>query len=147
MKKAILPLSVGILAVALGVFSSADTSHGAFHLMRIYGVMAGANGDANVQYVELRMTDAGQNFVGTHDICFFDATGAPYARFTFPSMVANGADEASILVGTTEFDAAWSAGSPDEPFFIAITEENTVKISDGTGESHPVRGPAGKVIF
>lgn len=142
MKKAILPFIVGMLAVALGVFSSADTSQGAFHLMRVYGVMAGANGDANIQYVELRMTDAGQNFVSTHDICFFDAGGAPYARFTFPGNVANGADEASILVGTSEFDAAWP-GTPDFIFGAG----NTTAIAGGADVSHPVRGPAGKVIF
>ncbi len=147
MKKAILPLGIGLLSVAVGLFSSADTSDAAFHWMRVYGVMAGANGDANIQYVELRMTHSGQNFVDTHDICFFDSTGAPYARFTFPDNVPNGADEASILVGTTEFDAVWSAGSPDDAFFVAITEENTVKISDGSPEPHPVRGPAGKVAF
>jgi hypothetical protein len=111
--------------------------------MRVYGVMGGANGDANIQYVELRMADPGQNFVATHDICFFDASGAPYARFTFPSSVGNGADEDSILVGTSEFDANWVAGSPDFTFSAA----NTTAIAGGADVLHPVRSPAGKVSF
>jgi hypothetical protein len=147
MKKNILSFAIGLVAIALGLFASSDTSDAAFHWMRVYAVMAGANGTSDIQYVELRMTHSGQNFVAGHDICFFDATGAPYARFTFPSDVVNDADEASILVGTTEFDAAWTAGSPDDPFFVAVTAENTVKISNGSGEPHPVRGPSGKVSF
>ncbi len=135
---------IGIaLATFVGIISMTQPSDAAFHLMRVYGVMAGAAGNGNIQYVELRMTDAGQNFVAGHHICFFDASGAPYARFEFMSPnPANGADEASILVGSSEFDVAW-AGTPDKIFGSA----NTVAIATGADVSHPVRAPAGKVAF
>jgi hypothetical protein len=129
--------------VAVGFLGSPKESDAAFHLMRIYGVGGGAFGDPNIQYVQLRMVTGGQNFVANHDICFFDATGAPYARFRFPSNVANGTGTPSILIATAEFDAAWAAGSPDFIFSGA----NTTQIAALADVSHPVRGPAGKVAF
>ena len=136
-------LAFGVVVIAATMFSSSRDSDAAFHLMRVYGVMGGAGGGSAVQYVELRMSDPGQQFVGTHDICFFDAAGAPYARFTFPNNTSNGADEASILVGTAEFDTAWAAGSPDFTFSAA----NTTAIAGGADVLHPVRQPSGKVVF
>jgi hypothetical protein len=139
-------LIVASLAVAVGLtalLGNAKSSDAAFHLMRIHNVMGGASGSSTIQYVELRMSDPGQNFVSSHVICFFDTAGAPYARFTFPGNVASGADEASILIGTAEFDAAWAAGSPDFTFSAA----NTTAIAAGADVNHPIRQPGGKVIF
>lgn len=139
--------TVIVLLVVAGVFGGvliySQTAESAFHLMRVYGVMGGAEGNANVQYVELRMTDSGQNLVAGHHICFFDGAGNPWARFRFPTNVANGNDEASILVGTAEFDSAWGAGSPDFTF----TGSNTVAIDAGADPEHPVVSPAGKAAF
>ncbi|HEY5625903.1 MAG TPA: hypothetical protein VIT93_05400 [Dehalococcoidia bacterium] len=135
---------IGLLAMAafIGV-SQAERSDAAFHIMRVYGVMGGAGGDADVQYAELRMAAAGQSLVAGHHLCFFDASGAPYARFQFPSSVGNGASGASILVATSEFDAAWAAGPPDFRF----TGANTVAIAGGADVTHPIRSPGGKVSF
>lgn len=143
MRKAWTLLILCVLVAGTGIFLGSWDAHAAFHIMRVYGVMGGATGNASIQYVELRMADPGQNFVATHAICFFDASGAPYARFTFPSNTANGNDEASILVGTAEFDASWAAGSPDFTFSAA----NTTAIASGADVNHPVRAPAGKVVF
>jgi hypothetical protein len=138
-------LAIIVIAAAVGLigFGQTERSDAAFHIMRVYGVLGGAGGDTDIQYVELRMAAAGQNFVATHDLCFFDASGAPYARFTFPSMVSNGANGASILTATSEFDAAWAAGSPDFVFSGA----NSVAIAGGADVNHPMRSPAGKVAF
>ena len=143
MRKAWTLLVLSVFIAGTGLFVSSRDASAAFHIMRVYGVMGGANGNANIQYVELRMADPGQNFVSTHDICFFDPSGAPYARFTFPANVANSADEASILVGTSEFDANWAAGSPDFTFSAA----NTTAIAGGADVLHPLRSPSGKVSF
>jgi len=145
MRKAWTLLVLSVLIAGTGLFVSSQDASAAFHIMRIHGVMGGANGDANIQFVELRMADPGQNFVDTHDICFFNASGAPVARFTFPSSVGSGADEASILVGTTglnSFDSNWAVGSPDFPF-----AGNTVAIPSGLPVTNPVPAPAGKVSF
>jgi hypothetical protein len=143
MRKSLSVLALAAVMVAVGLLGSPRESDAAFHLMRVYGVMGGAFGDPNIQYVQLRMTNPGQNFVQGHDICFYDATGAPYARFRFPSNVANGTGTPSILIGTAEFDAAWAAGSPDFTFSGA----NTTQIAPLADVSHPVRAPAGKVAF
>ncbi len=135
---------VFLLAVAalIGV-SQAQPSGAAFHIMRVYGVMGGANGDSNVQYVELRMAAAFQNVVSGHHLCFYDATGSPYARFAFTSNVSNTVNGSSILIGTSEFDAVWAAGSPD----FVLSGANTVAIAGGADVAHPVRSPGGKVSF
>src|SRR3990172_7969803 len=146
MRKAWTLLVLSVLIAGTGFFVSSQDAAASFHIMRVYGVMGGANGNANIQYVELRMPDPGQNFLssgsgGTAVLCFFDAGGAAYARFKFSSDVGNGADEASILVGTAEFDTAWAAGSPDFTFSAA----NTVDVGGGADVAHPIRSPAGKV--
>ena len=148
MRKAWTLFVLSVLIGVTGLLVSSQDAAASFHIMRVYGVMGGANGNANIQYVELRMADPGQNFLvlgsgGTAVLCFFAASGAPYARFKFPSDVGNGADEASILIGTSEFDAAWAAGSPDFTFSAA----NTTAIAGGADVNHPVRAPAGKVAF
>jgi hypothetical protein len=142
-------MTKGILLAALvaATFTAALLTHvgqssASFHLQRIDGAMAGANGNSTIQYVELRSANIGQNFVGTRAICFYDSAGAPYAEFKFPANVANGADGASILVGTAEFDAAWPAGAPDFTF-----TGNTTAIALGADTDHPMRSPGGKISF
>jgi len=140
-------LAVLVAVVGLSMFAGARDTDSAFHIMRIWGVMGGAGSNATVQYVELRMPDSGQNFIGTHHLCFYDAAGTPIARFRYPASVANGATGASILVGTEEFDAAWSAGAPDFLF-----EGNSVSLPSGAaialGDPNPIfAAPAGKVAF
>jgi hypothetical protein len=143
MRKAFLGACLVAAISMAAIFASVSTTDAAFHIMRIYNVMGGSGGDPNVQLVELRMADPGQNLVGTHVLCFFDASGAPYARATFPMNVGNAVDEASILFGSAEFDAVWAAGSPDFTFSSA----NTTAIAPGADVNHPVRAPAGKIIF
>jgi hypothetical protein len=77
-----------------------------FHLMRINELMAQAGGDPRVQFIELEMTFLGQNFVGGHQLHFFDATGKETGVFMIPGNVTNGGSVApfpSILFGTQAF--------------------------------------------
>ncbi len=137
-----------LAAVIVGLLAQPQPASAAFHWMRVYAVMGGADGNANIQYVELRMADPGQIFVSATEICFFDAAGDPWARFSFPGSVANGVDEASILIGTTtpapgvNFDSSWAAGSPDFSF-----AGNTTGIAVGADPEHPVVPGSGKVAF
>ncbi|MEX0682056.1 MAG: hypothetical protein WD904_04815 [Dehalococcoidia bacterium] len=96
------------------------------HLLRVDRVMA----DGDIQYVQLRMTTGGQGVVDGKQICFYDATGTPAGSFTFPEDLDVATDEATVLIGTAEFDAAWTGGDSDYQL---------------TG--HPVPHPAGKVTF
>ncbi len=143
MRNACVLLALASIALGAGLISSPDRAGAAFHLMRVYAVGGGALGDADIQWVELRMTDPGQNFVANTHLCFYDAAGAPHARFTFATGVGNGVDEASILVGSSEFDSAWAAGSPDFTFAAA----NTVALGGTATPEHPIASPAGKVAF
>ncbi len=82
--------------------------------MRVYGVMGGLSGDTSIQYVELRMSIGGQVFTTGSQLHFFNASGTETGTYTLSTgPMSNGATAASILIGTSAFDAAWSAGSPD----------------------------------
>ena len=98
---------LGILV--LGATAPLEAS---FHFMEISEVMVGAGGDCRIQFVELRMTLAGQNFVRTHELFFFDAAGNPLGDFPLPENVTNGAEGSHILIGTQEFADA-SSVAPD----------------------------------
>lgn len=122
---------------------NAPEAEASFHLMRVYSVMGGRNGDANVQYVELRMTAGGQNQLSGHRLCFYDNAGNPWARFDFtvpnPSVSASGS---SILIGTNAMNAVWP-GTPDK-FFNSTT---TTALDPSADVNAPIPQPAGKVVF
>jgi hypothetical protein len=143
MRKVLTVLVLAAVMVGVGFLGSPKDSDATFHLMRVYGVMGGGFNNFDVQYVELRMTTGGQQFVKDHDICFYDAAGAPYAIFNFPMNAANGTGTDSILIGSSQFDSAWAVGSPDF-FFNGST---VTQIATGADVFHPVRWPAGKVSF
>jgi hypothetical protein len=89
---------------------STAPAHAAFHVMVIDEVMYGAGGDSDIQFVELKMQAGGQNFVNGTKLVFYNAAGTQTSVFTLPSNVGNGANGASILIGTTQFAAASSVG-------------------------------------
>ena len=101
-----------VLGAALLFFLTPQQAAGAFHLMRIDEVMAGADGDASIQFVELQMETSGQNIVSGHTIQFYNSAGAQTGTFIFSSNVSNFASGASILIGTTAFASA-SSVAPD----------------------------------
>ena len=93
-------------ALVLGV--TAPSAQGAFHLMKVSEVFPGTNADVNTAFIELKMFDAGQNLVGGHKVDYYTASGTLLGSFTFPSNVANGESQRSILIGDTA-----AAGAPD----------------------------------
>lgn len=143
-------LLIGLIVVAGSILSqTAQDAHAVFHLMRIHAVMGGVNGNANIQYVELRMCSGGQNLVSGHELQFFDAAGTLKATFTFPSNVTNGVLGDSILIATAEYNAAstgpgagGNGGNADFTFWTT----NTVG-ANGGDPLHPVQSPNGKVTF
>lgn len=137
-----------IVATSALLLSGGGVADASFHCMRIHAVMGGFNGDNNIQYVELRMSAAGQTLVGGHTIQFFNADGAPRTTFTFPlGAVVNGDPGDSILIATSEFsDPLYpghaTGGVPDYTFTLA----NTTGGTDAT-RKHPVSVPGGTVVF
>jgi hypothetical protein len=143
--RALSVLLAGFLGVVLVVVGQRGVTEASFHCMRIHAVVGGLGGDANAQYVELRMNTGLQNLVGPPSpktIEFRDAAGTLKATFTFPSNPANAATGDSILIGTSEFNAAVTGGSSDYTFSGA----NTVGANSGD-PLHPVQAPGGKVAF
>lgn len=142
---ALVLLSAAVAAALIGLIEMRDAppADASFHLMRVYSVMGGRNGDANVQFVELRMAASGQNQLSGHRLCFYDAAGNPWARFDFtvpnPSVSSSGS---SILIGTSAMNAVWP-GTPDK-FFNSTT---TTALNASADVNAPIPQPAGKVIF
>jgi hypothetical protein len=136
------------VAAFVALASGGSAAYASFHCMRIHAVLRSYNGNANIQYVELRMNAGAQVFLGSRTIEFRDATGVLKATFTFPPVVPFGpsvpnfAVGDSILIGTSQFNAAVTGGAAD----FVFTALNTVG-SNGGDPLHPVQGPGGKIAF
>ncbi len=143
--------AVGIATLAL-VSAGSPTALAAFHCMRVHAVMAGYNGNNNIQYVELRMDTGGQSFVGGHDIKFY--SGDPSvpanlkATFTFPANVMGNAGTGdSILIATAEFNSTVMGGTADFVFKAAPDPQANTVGSNGGDPLHPIQSPNGLVYF
>jgi len=95
-------------------FAAAPPSLADFHFMKIVEVFGGAAASPNAQYVELKMFAGGQTNLGGHWVRVFDAAGALVGggTFTFTGPVGNGANQATILIGTSEA-ASFFGVTPD----------------------------------
>jgi cysteine-rich repeat protein len=105
--------AVAIMAVAWALNPgglAADPS--TFHFMSIVEVFPGAAVQPNAQYVVLQMYFAGQNFVAGHKLFIFNAAGVKIDSATFPANVANGANQAKILIGTSQVSSFFNV-TPD----------------------------------
>jgi hypothetical protein len=85
----------------LALLALAPPALATFHEISIREVYPGGANDAS--YVELQMWTAGQNFVGTHRLVAYNANGSVNEDFAFPSSVASGANQATILVADTSY--------------------------------------------
>jgi hypothetical protein len=120
-----------------------------FHEMSIREIYAGS---PESQYVELQMWAAGQNFVESHVLKTYSASGVLNSTNTFASDVPNGANQSTILLATpaaeTEFgvkaDTALAAGKLD-PAGGAVCWENLDCVSWGSfgGFSGAIPSPTG----
>lgn len=113
--KAILVASV----VVSGLAAATQPAHASFHEMKIREVFAGSGAQPSAHFVELQMYSVGQNFVGGKQVKIFDAAGTELGSSTFTGSVSNGANQASILVGTAEVQAAFGI-APDLTMSSAV---------------------------
>lgn len=95
--------AIAVLLMGVAAPAAAD-----FHLMSIREVYVGPADDASAQYVELQMYAAGQNMVDGHSLTFYGPTGTLVGTVTFTADVANGANQASILIATAEAEARFN---------------------------------------
>ena len=101
------------VVVALAVCSLATPSRAAFHVTVIDEVMTSYNGDAGVQFIEMRMLAGLQSFVANSVLAAFDANGNYVADIlVVPSNVTNSGIGVRWLVGTAGFQTQ-SGITPD----------------------------------
>jgi len=100
------------------------------HDLHIQELMAGANGDARIQFIVIRQHESGENLWGPQGnetqaramLVFFDAVGRETGKFKFP---ANPPTRGSlqVLIATSEFARQSGAPQPDiiiPPLLISI---------------------------
>jgi len=98
-------------AVVVAVVAIATPATASFHLMKIREVFAGSTADPDAQYVVLQMFSAGQSQVGGHSVTVFDGHGANVGTFTFAGAVADGSNQATILVATAEAETMFGVAA------------------------------------
>lgn len=112
-------MKMQLWCLAAGWALAGASARGEFHIMTVSEVLAGANGDPSIQFVELEMLDNGQQFVGGHSLTARSADGTvSRVIFTFPANAGTqltGLAGRKILVGSRAF-AQVSGLTPDFVF-------------------------------
>ncbi len=102
-----------VIVLGLAVLCIARTSSAVFHLAVIDEVLTSYDGEANVQFIEIRMLASFQTAVAHSVLAAFDSSGAYIGDILeVPSNVATGGDGVRWLVGTDGFQSA-SGLAPD----------------------------------
>jgi hypothetical protein len=93
-----------LLLVAFAGLSAILTplAHGDYRQIKIREVHEG--GGAQADYVVLQMFGAGQNEVANRYLVTYDSGGNAYSMFQFPSNVANGQSQRTILIASALMD-------------------------------------------
>ena len=89
-------------ACAAGLLAASAPALATFHLMKVVEVFPGTAASPSAQYVVIQMYAAGQNFVSGHAITVFNGAGTLTGTFTFPGNLPNGANQAKILIATSQ---------------------------------------------
>jgi hypothetical protein len=115
------------------------------HFVQIRQVMTGANGNANVQFVEMRMQFGGQNLWGNHtSLLFFNAAGAQVGSFPITVDIrtdVGGGTNMSVLFATQAFANLPGAPTPDFIIPAGLLQPTNGKIcfkSPNPGHPFPV---------
>jgi len=96
-------------AALAAVLVAAPAAQATFHLIKVREVYAGTSDDS---YVELQMYAAGQTFLVNHAMTVYDASGALVHSSKFTSGLANGQNQATVLIGDTGVQAKFGV-APD----------------------------------
>jgi cysteine-rich repeat protein len=88
----------GLLALSLPAMAT-------FHLMKVVEIFPGTAASPSAQYVVIQMYASGENLVGGHALTVYNAGGSVVGTFTFPGNVPNGANQAKILIATSQAES------------------------------------------
>ena len=91
-----------LAALVVAALAAASPALATFHLIKVKEVFPGTASAPSAQYVMLQAYAAGQNFLSGHKLHIYDAAGTEIATPTFSSNVANGANQMTVLIATTE---------------------------------------------
>lgn len=126
-KAVTLPLPLILALVGSLMFGLSSRVSATNHIVQIDEIMAGANGDSQIQFVEMRVSDGSQKEWGPNRdlseeagramLVFFDINGKRTGRFVFPTNAPAGGDQ--VLIATSAFAALPRAPTPD---FIMPTD-------------------------
>lgn len=100
-----------VAGVALFALAAPRPAAANFHFMLIVEMFAGSAAAPDAQYVVLQMYSSGQTVLGGHPMRFYDAAGnelLPAANF---GTIANGADDARILIATSTAEALFGVAA------------------------------------
>jgi hypothetical protein len=92
-------LILSALAALAAAMVWAPTAQATFHLISIREVYPGSLANPSAGYVELQMYASGQDLVGGQALTIYNAAGTATGTFSFPSNVANAANQQTILIG------------------------------------------------
>ena len=102
-------VAVGVFAIVCLLLVSSSPALADNHFTRIEQVMVGANGDTDIQFIEMKFQDNSQNvWDGVTRLRFHDATGMQTGLFVIPNDPPDGSVEGSnqgisALIATQEF--------------------------------------------
>lgn len=95
-----------VLALTCGSIVVGTTpARALFHLMMITEVLAGTSTAPDAHLIELQMYAENQRFLTGHEVAVFDAAGEEVEVFTFTSPVADGANQAYVLLATEQAES------------------------------------------
>lgn len=101
---------VGRIALVIALTSgsvvvASHPAHALFHLMMVTEVLAGTSTAPDAHFVEMQMYAENQRFLAGHEVAVFDAAGDEIGSFPFTGPVANGANQAHVLLATEQAEA------------------------------------------
>lgn len=97
-----------VLVIALtsgSIVAPSNPAHALFHLMMVTEVLAGTSTAPGAHFIEMQMYAENQRFLTGHEVAVFDAMGEEIGAFTFTGPVANGANQAHVLLATPQAEA------------------------------------------
>lgn len=97
--------AVVVALVCGSVVAAASPARALFHLMMVTEVLAGTSTAPGAHVIEMQMYAENQRFLTGHEVAVFNAAGEEIDAFTFTGPVANGANQAYVLLATEQAEA------------------------------------------
>lgn len=95
-----------LIALTSGsLVTTPSPAYALFHLIMVTEVLAGTSTAPGAHFIEMQMYADNQRFLTGHEVAIFDAAGQEIDAFAFPGPVANGANQARVLLATEQAES------------------------------------------